>query len=55
MHGRIWRLPLWDQSRAVDNARWASTELTRARNERLEVDAFVARILAERVDDKWSA
>jgi len=41
---------------ALANARWASVELARARKERLEVDAFVARIRAERGgDDKQSA
>jgi len=41
---------------ALANARWASVELARARKERLEVDAFVARIRAERGgDDTQSA
>jgi hypothetical protein len=43
-----WRF--WDQSRSVDNARRASVELARARRERLEVDAFVTRLLAGRHD-----
>jgi hypothetical protein len=55
MYRKISRLPLWDQSRAVDNARSASAELTRARTERREVDAFVARIRADRRGDEQSA
>lgn len=55
MFHKISRLPLWDQSRAVDNARLASAQLTRARNERREIDAFVARVLAGRQADERSA
>jgi hypothetical protein len=38
---------LWDQSRAVDNARAASTELARQRVQREEAEIFLER-LAER-------
>ena len=36
-----WRL--WDQGRAIDNARVASVELSRLRVEREEVDLYLAR------------
>lgn len=33
----------WDQSRAIANARTASTELSRSRAEREEVETYLAR------------
>jgi len=41
-----WRL--WDQTRAVANARNASSEVSRSRAERKEVDLYVARHLENR-------
>jgi hypothetical protein len=43
---RIWRP--WDQTRAIDNARTASTELSRSRAEREEVDHYLAARLETR-------
>lgn len=40
-NGWTWRP--WDQTRAVDNARAASTELARNRVEREEVELFLER------------
>jgi hypothetical protein len=37
----------WDQSRALANARIASTELCRSRAEREEVDIYLARLVDE--------
>jgi hypothetical protein len=37
----------WDQSRAIANARIASTELCRTRAEREEVDIYLARLVEE--------
>jgi hypothetical protein len=43
---RIWRP--WDQTRAIDNARTASTEVSRSRAEREEVDIYLAARLENR-------
>ena len=48
MHLELSSLRFWDQTRSVGNARAASLDLTRARRERDEVDAFVARMLSGR-------
>lgn len=37
----------WDQSRAIANARIASSELCRKRAEREEVDIYLARLVDE--------
>ncbi len=44
----LWTWRPWDQTRAVANARIASTELSRARVEREDIDLYVARCLASR-------
>jgi len=54
MNFRAWAVRLWGQTRAVDNARAASTELTRHRVQREEADIFVER-LAERARSSRSA
>ena len=41
-----WRL--WDQTQAIANARSASTELSRFRAEREEIDIYIARHLEDR-------
>ena len=38
----------WDQTRSITNARIASTELSRSRVEREEVDLYLARHLENR-------
>jgi len=38
----------WDQTRAIINARTASTELSRARVEREDTELFIAQCLARR-------
>jgi hypothetical protein len=43
-----WMWRPWDQTRAVDNARAASTHLSRARIER-EIDAYIERVLSRRL------
>ena len=43
-----WMWRPWDQTRAVDNARAASTDLSRARVEREEINAYVEGLLSRR-------
>ena len=46
LNWRFWRP--WDQTLAIANARTASTELSRSRAEREEVDSYLARHLENR-------
>ncbi|WP_183408306.1 hypothetical protein [Nocardioides pocheonensis] len=50
MHVELSRWRFWDQTRSVENALAASLELSRARRERDEIDAFVARALSGRLE-----
>ena len=48
MHLDKWVWRPWDQTRAVDNARAASTGLSQARIERQEIDGYIERLLGSR-------
>jgi hypothetical protein len=43
----------WDQTRAIANARTASTELSRSLAEREEVDIYLTRHVASRARPAW--
>ena len=49
------RFLLWDQTRAIANAREASTEMSRSRAEREEVDTFLAWHLERRAEGAQAA